>query len=719
MENLFKQAQNAGISVEKQAARAEIGLGSISAPDMRYYEKGKDRIDYSGAVKGLEKLVENEAEYQRETDFVEGQLAAQTGEAIDENASKWTKRGYSTFKLSAEVNKLNSGIISKMDEYAEKSPEEFQQLLKESYEELASKVEDPFLKKQLSKMFTHSSSGLIKQHTVSREQINQQKTINYARENVVSSLRANGGVVNKEVLRTIEQTKAALPDVVAYGVIADSAYTAMLSNGDTGLYEHLDKEGYFSKLDANTRNQLTSMYKRVTKAKEEAAKEAIAEINAVNFVEQGGLNDERLSTSDKEKMFKTWINSRKGQYPITAEGKEQQMADIMEMSVRNNFYSHEAAKNIKNYITQPTTFVEGKPAFRTESASAYAAIYTLKERLGANAEYALRTFLDEETLATIDQVNEETDNGILSASPDELRAAIMRVNAANNAPAEKQKAYQDYVASDEYKEAEKFINDKIQDKFGDGLFGRAYTSLRVANDYLSPVAAFSRKVLGNITDTAELRGVKAKNPEVVTDAFQRALKTEMISTKDPKIAAKRAAYTVANRTHNILGNYMIYDPLKVDNSIVSFPQYFGLNPGDSDDDVSEAIGTVLLDCTEGDVHKSLRKNLLDAEITLDTDNDTLRIVYDYDARSLSQKLFSRSWNPFATDDEIQDAESAENASFDVTIPVSSIREYFIEKRRVDSLNENLSTDDLLSGKRKFGEEDVFSPKKGLINEQDL
>lgn len=51
MENLFKQAQNAGISLEKQAARSEIGLGSISAPDMRYYQQGKDRIDYSGAIK--------------------------------------------------------------------------------------------------------------------------------------------------------------------------------------------------------------------------------------------------------------------------------------------------------------------------------------------------------------------------------------------------------------------------------------------------------------------------------------------------------------------------------------------------------------------------------------------------------------------------------------------------------------------------------------------
>lgn len=717
MENLFKQAQDAGISLEKKAARAEIGLGSISAPDMRYYQQGKDRIDYSGALKGLEKLVENEAEYQRNTDFVEGQLAAQTGEALDDNASKWTKRGYSSFKLSTEVNNLTSGIIAKMDEYAEQSPEAFQQFLKESYDELAAKEEDPYLQDQLAKMFTNSSKGLIKQHTVAREQVNQQKTINYARENVVSALRANGGVVNKEVLKTIEQTKAALPDVVAYGVIADSAYTAMLSNGDTGLYEHLEKEGYFSKLDTSTRNQLTSMYKRVTKAKEAAAKEAMVEMNTVSFVEQGGLTDERIATSDKEKMFKTWINSRKGQYPLTTEGKEQQMADIMEMSVRNNFFSHEAAKNIKNYITQPTTFVEGKPAFRTEAASAYAAIYTLKERLGDNADYALRTFLDEETLATIDQVNEETDNGILSASPDELRAAIMRVNAANNAPAEKQKAYQDYVASDEYKEAEKFVNDKIQDKFGQGLFSRAVTGVRVANDYLSPVSAFSREVLGNITDTAELRGIKAKNPEVVTDAFQRAIRTEMISTKDPKIAAKRAAYIVANRTHNVLGNYMIYDPVKVDDSIVSFPQYFGLNPGDSDDDVSEAIGNVLLDCTEGDVHKSLRKNLLDAELTLDTENDTLRIVYDYDARTLSQKLFHKTWNPLATEEEIKDSETAENALFDVTIPVASIREYLIEKRRVDTLNEDFER--FRNSDKEFTEIETFSPKKGLINEQDL
>lgn len=700
MENLFKQAQDAGISLEKKAARAEIGLGSISAPDMRYYQQGKDRIDYSGALKGLEKLVENEAEYQRNTDFVEGQLAAQTGEALDDNASKWTKRGYSSFKLSTEVNNLTSGIIAKMDEYAEQSPEAFQQFLKESYDELAAKEEDPYLQDQLAKMFTNSSKGLIKQHTVAREQVNQQKTINYARENVVSALRANGGVVNKEVLKTIEQTKAALPDVVAYGVIADSAYTAMLSNGDTGLYEHLEKEGYFSKLDTSTRNQLTSMYKRVTKAKEAAAKEAMVEMNTVSFVEQGGLTDERISTSDKEKMFKTWINSRKGQYPLTTEGKEQQMADIMEMSVRNNFFSHEAAKNIKNYITQPTTFVEGKPAFRTEAASAYAAIYTLKERLGDNADYALRTFLDEETLATIDQVNEETDNGILSASPDELRAAIMRVNAANNAPAEKQKAYQDYVASDEYKEAEKLVNDKIQDKFGQGLFSSIGASIR-----------------SNFSKPAQYRGLPAKNPDIVTDAFQRAIRTEMISTKDPKIAAKRAAFTVSNKTHNILGNYVIYDPVKANNSIVSFPQYFGLNPGDDDDDVSEAIGEVLLDCTEGNVRSALSKNLPNADITLDTDNDTMRIVFDYDARSAYQALWAQSWNPLASTEEKEEAEIAENASFDVTIPVSSIREYFIEKRRVDALNENF--EDLKSGKRKFGEEAVFSPKKGLINEQDL
>ena len=48
MENLFKQAQNAGISVEKQAARQDIGTGSYStSPNTSYYERSKaeGRID--------------------------------------------------------------------------------------------------------------------------------------------------------------------------------------------------------------------------------------------------------------------------------------------------------------------------------------------------------------------------------------------------------------------------------------------------------------------------------------------------------------------------------------------------------------------------------------------------------------------------------------------------------------------------------------------------
>lgn len=696
MENLFKQAQNAGIALERRAASETVNVSSYdTSPDTGFYQQSKlnKGVDLSGAFKGLEKLVENEAEYRRTTDFVEGQLDAQTGKALDDNEGKWTTRGYKSFQKSSDINKFIGNTVGRMDEFAEQSPAAFQQYLKESFDEMAATEEDPFIQKQLSEMFTKSSDALIKQHTKAREELNKTRTINSARENVVNSLYASGGKVTDDVLKTIKQTKGALPTLEAYGVIADAAYVSMIENGQTGLYEHLEKGGYFDKLDTNTRATLIRTYESITKAKEEAATEANQQIYLANMIERGGLGNNAFIT-DKEKndAVNAWLLAREPMYDMSEEGNRQRIADIIEMSVKNNYYSHPAAKSIQNMITNPVAFVEGKPVLRAESMDAFVAAWKAKKQLGKNGDAALATFMDEDTRLFLEQVNDATDYGVDAATPDQLRTAIMKVYDANNKRDEKKQEYATYLKSADYENGLKILDNKIKDMNGQGILGEFATFTR--ETVLPGVDIFGVQILP--ASPAKYRGLPVKNPEFVKNSYQRVLQTEIAHASNAEVAAKRAAYKVASRTHNVLGNYVEYNPVvryesiqdqsgrvvQVPRTLGTLSQYFGLNPGDDDDDISEELADALLSSTDGKLNKTFKNNLKDMNISLNTERDTITFSFDYDSRNWKQKLSQMpAMDLFFSDAYIADAEMAENDRFYTELPVQLFRDYFSAKSK--------------------------------------
>lgn len=661
MENLFKQAQNAGLALERKAASEEARVSSYdTSPDTAFYQQSKANkgIDLSGAFKGLEKLVEEEAQYQRDTEFVEGQLAAQTGKALEDNASKWTTRGYKSFKRSAEINQFAGNTIARMDEFAEQSPAAFQQYLSETFDEMSSTEEDPFIKEQMSKMFTNSSNALIKQHANAREEVNKAKTISNARENIVSNMYANGGVVNKDVLTAIEQTKKSLPDIEAYGVIADAAYVSMIENGQTGLYKHLDKQGYFDKLDTDTRSQLIRTYLSITKAKQAEADKVQKEQDYMQMVESGRINNPYLSDTDRNKAMDTYVNYLNSMYPMTQEGNEQLDAAIMEISVRNNYFNHAAAKGIKDRIENPVVYVDGKPTMRAESLSAYVSAYSMKNKLGDARGDKLRTFLSEDTLATLEQVNDELPRGIANSSEDELRTAIMRVYDANNLSDREKKELKSSMYGKAYNDGKNILADKVQKYNGQGFFSGAWA-----------------KVRGVVNKSADLRALPARNPEDIEDAYQRAYMTEFKYSGSQESAARKAANKVAAKTHNILGNYVMYDTIDKSGKSVLLSEYFGMNPNDDDDDISEMLGSIILDNTEGKTNKLIRKHIDKLKVSLDQERGELNISFNYDARS--------EWNKLVEDPIsliIGEPKELEDAVFNATLSVESIRNFNIAKQ---------------------------------------
>lgn len=667
MENLFKQAQNAGISVEKQAARQDIGTGSYStSPNTSYYERSKaeGRINLTGAFKGLETLVEKAAETKRNEDFVDGQLSAQQGEALDENASRWTARGYKSFKASSTVNQFVGNILSRMDEFAEQSPEAFKQYLSESFAEMSATEEDPYIKSQLAKMFTNSSKTLLQNHIKSREDINRAKTINNARENIVTKLYANGGFVSKDVINELKKTQAALPELEAYGIIADASYVAMIENGQTGLYEHLEKEGFFNKLDTDTRSSLIRTYKAVTKAKQKEAEDANKEQMYINLVRTGQINNPYLSDSDRNKAFDMFVSALKSDtdtYPMTQEGNEALDAAIMEASVRNNYFNHAAARGIRERLENPVVYIEGKPTMRAESLSAYVSAYSMKEKLKDVRGDKLRTFLGEDTLAILEQVNDELPRGITHSSEADLRTAIMRVYDANNLSEKDTKKLTASMYTKAYNDGKRKLSDKVRQYNGQGLVDKYWAKARsVVNNY------------------ADLRGLPLRNIDEVEDAYQRAYKTEYKRAGSEESAARIAANKVAAKTHNILGNAIVYDTINRDGKSVLLSEYFGMNPRDDDDDISEMLGRIIIDNTEGKTQKLLKQNIDSLRVSLNQERDEITLSFNYDARSSWQRLVDDPVGFLITgDDELDDAE------FNVTLPVKSIRDFNIAKQYAD------------------------------------
>ena len=662
MENLFKQAQNAGIALERQAASREVSEGPFrGAADTSFYQQSEanNRLDLSGAFKGLEKLVEEEAQYQRDTEYVEGQLAAQTGKALDENESKWTTRGYKSFKRSTEINKFVGNTIARMDEFAEQSPAAFQQYLTETFDEMSATEDDPYIKKQMAKMFTNTSDALVKQHTKSREEVNKSKTINNARENIVSNLYANGGVVNKNVLTSIEQTKKALPELEAYGVIADAAYVAMIENGQTELYKHLDKQGYFDKLDTQTRASLARTYLSVTKAKQKAADKAKQEYSYIQMVESGRINNPNLSDSDRSNAMDAYVAYLNSVYPREQEGNEQLDAAIMEVSVRNNYFNHAAAKGIKDRLENPVVYVDGKPTMRAESLSAYVSAYSMKNKLNDARGDKLRTFLSEDTLAMLEQVNDELPRGIANSSKDELMTAIMRVYDANNLTDKEKQELKSSMYGKAYNDGKAKLADKVQEYNGQGMFSGIWAKVRsIGNSY------------------ADFRALPARNPEDVEDAYQRAYMTEFKSSGSAESAARKAAHKVAAKTHNILGNYVIYDTINKHGKSVLLSEYFGMNPGDDDDDISEMLGGIILDNTEGKTNKLIKEHIDKLKLSLDQERGELNISFNYDARTDLQKITANPLKFIVTGEP----EELEDAVFNATLKVESIRNYNIAKQ---------------------------------------
>lgn len=661
MENLFKQAQNAGLALERKAASEEARVSSYdTSPDTAFYQQSAANkgIDLSGAFKGLEKLVEEEAQYQRETEFVEGQLAAQTGKALEDNASKWNTRGYKSFKRSAEINQFVGNTIARMDEFAEQSPAAFQQYLSETFDEMSATEEDPFIKEQMSKMFTDVSDSLIKHQSKSREEVNKIKTINKARENLVATLYANGGNINENVINVIDKTRNSLPELEAYGVVADSAYVAMIENGQTELYKYLESSGALEKLDTNTHSTLARTYLTVTKAKQAEADKVQKEQKYMQMVESGGINNPYISDTDRKKAMDTYVNYLRSMYPMTQEGNEQLDTAIMEISVRNNYFNHAAAKGIKDRLENPVVYVDGKPTMRAESLSAYVSAYSMKNKLGDSRGDKLRTFLSEDTLATLEQVNDELPRGIANSSEDELRTAIMRVYDSNNLSDREKKELKSSMYGKAYNDGKSKLADKVREYNGQDLWDGMWAKVRsIGNNY------------------ANFRALPARNPEDVEDEYQRAYMTEFKYSGSHESAARKAAYKVAAKTHNILGNYVMYNTISKDKKSVLLSEYFGMNPGDDDDDISEMLGGIILDNTEGKTKKLIKDNIDKLKIHLDQERGELNISFNYDARSSLQKMRD---DPVAF--FLGEPEELDDAVFNATLTVESIRNYNIAKQ---------------------------------------
>ena len=103
-----------------------------------------------------------------------------------------------------------------------------------------------------------------------------------------------------------------------------------------------------------------------------------------------------------------------------------------------------------------------------------------------------------------------------------------------------------------------------------------------------------------------------------------------------------------------------------------------MNPREDDDDISEMLGRIIIDNTEGKTQKLLKQNIDSLRVSLNQERDEITLSFNYDARSSWQRLVDDPVGFLITgDDELDDAE------FNVTLPVKSIRDFNIAKQYAD------------------------------------
>lgn len=681
-ENLFKKAQQTGIAFERKEAQEDIKQPTydttIAASAWARSQSNKD-IDYTQALNGLSRIVAKEQAIQQDEDFVKGTLDAQTGKAIEDNASKWTKRGYESFKQASEVQKIAATTSANMDTFAEMSSQEFKEYLQGSYDTIASTVTDPFMKEQLAKQYTSATQKLTTAHVKAQEEVNREKTVNYARENIVSSLAASKGVVDKTVLNEIAKTKGALPARIAAATIGDAAYTSMIAEGNTGLYVHLEKTGFFNELDSKTRDQLTRTYLSVTKANQQAASDIQNDTFLLNALNDGSINSAEFTKKDRNKAFDIFlksVNENKKDFPDTEDGRNKQTAAIIEQAVRNNYYSAPAAKYVGNLIENPIRYVDGKPVVDARSVGAYRALAIKTKELGDNRDVAFSKFMDDKALAIFDTLNDSLSGGILGASNEDLYAGLAETTSLlNKSRSEDGKK----VLSTSYKEGA-YLNGK------ENLAAKIeqMTGQSVPSAVWGDVRTFLSRDMGQLKPN-DIRDIPIQDTSEVEDAYTRLFNTyRMREGKTDEAAAKLAASTIARKTYNILGTAIVYEEKRPNGSVVPLPMLFGLSPSNSAQDVSENLGKMLekrlefKGLTKQESKKAIRNNIANLNVKLDPDKDTITISSDVDKRNVWQKIKSDMVPMFISNNELELIDEIANTSIQETFKISDIRNHNID-----------------------------------------